>query len=52
MLSKPKLTVELGDIFHRGLSSPPADTHQVVKIRKETSTKMYTPVLNRISFII
>ena len=25
-----------------------SDTHQVVEIKKETSTKLYTPFLNRI----
>ena len=28
--------------------STSSDTHQVVEIKKETSTKMYTPFLNRI----
>ena len=42
---QPKSTVELGYMCPRGLWSTISDTHQVVEIYKETSTKMYTPVL-------
>ena len=43
--NQPKSTVELGNMCPRGLTGPPAvvNTHQVVEIEKETSTKMYTP---------
>ena len=47
MLSKryESTEVDLRTRLHvpRGLSGPPRDTHQVVEISKESSTKMYTP---------
>ena len=44
MLSnQPKSTVELGYMCPSGTPwSTSSDSHQVVEIRKETSTKMYT----------
>ena len=41
--NQPKSTVELGYMCPRGSFATSSDTHQVVEIYKETSTKMYTP---------
>ena len=46
--NEPKSTVELGHMCPGGGGAPwftSSDTHQVVEIQKDTSTKMYTQSL-------